>query len=93
MDNICGFCKAVGVRANIKVTRVHRVSECNRWAQVLALTLYMGNRAAAGQRKLPDLVEEEPESRSFYVITPRQETTISSTHLTHTRSNISSLRR
>lgn len=50
-DNICGFCRAVGVRGNIKVTRVRWVSEHNRWDWVWDLTLYVGNQTASSGPK------------------------------------------
>lgn len=46
-DNICGFCRAVGVRGNIKVTWVHQESEHNKWDWLLALTLHLGNQRAS----------------------------------------------
>lgn len=56
-DNICGCCRAVGVRGNIKVTWVHWVSEHNRWDWVLGLTPVRGkpNSQPSSQRTAGNL--------------------------------------
>lgn len=57
--NICGFCRAVGVRGNIKVTWVRRVSEHNRWVLVLDLTLYVGNQTVSRRPKETSRLSKE----------------------------------
>ncbi len=57
-DNIRGFCRAPGVRGNIKVTWVRWVSEHNRWDWALALTLYVGNQTTgSGPKETSSLSE------------------------------------
>lgn len=57
--NICGFCRAVGVRGNIKVTWVHWVSEHNRWDRVLDLPLYVGNQTVSSRPKETSRLSKE----------------------------------